>query len=430
MFRPLSALPNLSPTRSTTRRGSLECTLGWGNGLSRDTLTFTRASGAHVINSHGTLVSLGNDTPRLSFTPLLSYGRGLLVEASRTNMVKDSTDFSTGNWFSTANGTSVTVNVANGPDGTAIADKIVEDNATNAHQIIGSTFAYTTATTYCFSVCARAAERSVIQIVAPASAFGANVWGNFDLAAGTVGSLGSAVTGSGITALGNGWYRCWITGTTTAAVTANSIILGVQTSATATNGQTYAGNGASGLYVIYAQTEVGPNPSSIIVTTAATVTRASDIPFIANTPSTLGYTSGPVTFYVEAEMANVSVANQTVFAITDGTSSNRIDLINSSSTQLQGRVRTGGAYQCFNTAGNIGMGKVFKAAFACATNDTSLSVNGSAVALDNTVTMPTGLTQLSLGYGPSLTSAHGLFIRTLTVWPERLPNETLMALTA
>jgi hypothetical protein len=99
-----------------------------------------------------------------------------------------------------------------------------------------------------------------------------NTGRHFNLQTGTPGQQTGNTNTPSITPVGNGWYRCSITYTATAA--SDLIIFNVA------NGDgvfSFAGDNTSGIYLWGAQLEAGAFATSYIPTTTATVTRAADI---------------------------------------------------------------------------------------------------------------------------------------------------------
>jgi SPRY domain/F5/8 type C domain len=130
------------------------------------------------------------------------------------------------------------------PDGTPTADKLIEDTtASSTHRTYVQSGALTNGTTYCWSVYAKAGERS---------AFALEAWNNstakyayVDLSAGTV--ISGSDTNATVTAVDNGWYKCSVTHVGVAGSTASSLALYLMNSATA-GAMTYTGDGTSGIY--------------------------------------------------------------------------------------------------------------------------------------------------------------------------------------
>jgi hypothetical protein len=185
-------------------------------------------------------------TDRLN-VPRLSYMYGscpaLLLEPQRTNLALYSEDFDNAAWAKTR--CSITANSVVSPDGNTTADTLVEDTTASATHPVSQGVTLTAAA-QTFSVYAKAANRSWIQIALLSTA---NASAYFNLSNGTVGTVGSAATAS-IVSVGNGWYRCVITATTAAG--ANT--LGIYpASADATN--VYTGNGTASIYIWGAQCE-------------------------------------------------------------------------------------------------------------------------------------------------------------------------------
>lgn len=192
---------------------------------------------------------------------------GYLAEGSRTNLFLWSALFLQGYWGSLSSATTGTATTTS-PDGILAGDKLIEDATTNTHYIRQQLT--TTAQSYAFSVYAKAGERTRIGL--REDQIGRQAV--FDLSSGTVVSSGGGSTGS-IVAVGNGWYRCTLTGVWGAsAVTRNEIYV-LPNTATVAN-TSYAGDGTSGLYIWGGQLEAGAFATSYIPTTSASVTRNVD----------------------------------------------------------------------------------------------------------------------------------------------------------
>lgn len=191
-------------------------------------------------------------------------GTNLLYTTPRKNEVQQSQTLGDAAWTKSSVG--ITADAITAPDGTLTADKIIEAAASARHELqsTNTTIPITTQTT--MSVYAKAGERQYLYLSpSGTSALSAT----FDLLSGTVANTGGSCTAS-IQSFGNGWYRCKITYTSTAANAA----LWCCVRATAGLGvETYLGDGTSGLYCWGGQAELGAVATSYIpTTTAVTVT--------------------------------------------------------------------------------------------------------------------------------------------------------------
>jgi hypothetical protein len=189
--------------------------------------TFTRAS-----------LAMGYDA-----TGKLTYGPN--------NQALQSQTFDNASWAKT--NATVTANAVTAPDGTATADKLVEAATVGAHYV-GQTLAPVGIPAVA-SVYAKAGERTQLAIQ-----LGSSSAGYFNLSNGTVVSGASA----GISDAGNGWYRCWVSGTPS---NQNFLLY------TAVAGSvSYSGDSTSGIFIWGAQLEAvtyQTTPSTYYPTTTA-----------------------------------------------------------------------------------------------------------------------------------------------------------------
>ena len=161
------------------------------------------------------------------------------------------------NWGKVAS--SVQSNAIVAPDGTLTADKLIEDTSTaTTHGLTGANtpfigLGFVTASWY-----AKAGERTWITVNLSNVSISGNVY-NFDLANGTFShsdtQAGWADHSATMTDVGDGWYRCTITGRLT-STTARTVRFDYRL-ASAENVWTYTGDGTSGSYVWGLQIETG-----------------------------------------------------------------------------------------------------------------------------------------------------------------------------
>lgn len=169
----------------------------------------------------------------------------------RTNLCTNSQTF--GSW--TQNACSVLADADTAPDGTRTADRVLESATTATHGVVGNFFAVMVGTAYTIGVWVKAAGRTSVSL--DGSGFqGLTV---FNLSTGTV------TSGPGtIRAGSNGWYFCSTTFVATQATASVNVYL--------QGGSSYAGDGASGVYLWGAQAEAASAATQYIATTSAAVT--------------------------------------------------------------------------------------------------------------------------------------------------------------
>lgn len=196
----------------------------------------------------------------LDVASLLSFTGG-------QNLVLQSEDFSSASWAKV--NSTVTANSTIAPDGNLTADKLTE-TAINGQHVVNQSFTISASSTYTFSFYAKAAERSKIYAV-PYINTGVfdSYFSYFDLSNGTVyqnATLGSAtLISSSIQSVGNGWYRCSVTGNTNKTGSHNVQIEILNDSWQ----RAYLGVAGSGVYIWGAQLNTGILQPYIPTTTAA-----------------------------------------------------------------------------------------------------------------------------------------------------------------
>jgi hypothetical protein len=173
------------------------------------------------------------------------------TQATRRNLLVDTESFGTSSWTKTSS--TVTENSeANPIESLSTADSIIEVSATSAHNVQQAA-TFTTSAVHTYSVYAKANGRN-LQFVIP-TAVVTSGYANFDLINGVVGDKSAGVTQQ-ITSLGNGWYRCAIE-FTAATGGSQTINLALITASNSARGQSYLGDGTSGIYLWGAQLEAG-----------------------------------------------------------------------------------------------------------------------------------------------------------------------------
>ena len=234
-------------------------------------VSFSRSSIATYFDESGVLVEASADTPRFDHNPATYESRGILIEESRTNLLIYSNNFE--KW--TTSNANVIQNCIISPDGKYYGYKLVDTSTSISHNIYEGGMNFTSGQIYTYSIFAKASERTYLYINLSTSSF-TNINATFNLTTGVVTST-SGSTIARISDIGNGWYKCSITGTATTTGT------GVQSGSIAiSNGSTtvFAGDNKSGLYIYGAQIEAGSFPTSYIPSSETFTSRASTATYL------------------------------------------------------------------------------------------------------------------------------------------------------
>jgi len=399
-----------------------EKTLNNGTGPA---ITFTRASNATFFDANGTLQTAANDTPRFDHDPATGASRGLLIEESRTNSLRNSQG---GGAVVGAPGTNPTNWTTSATTG--IAREVVATGTLNGLAYIDLKFSGTNTSGSAGSI--QVLFESSTQIVAStgqnwsASAYVALIAGSFSnitnerlvlterSAAGAALQSHSAAITSAATTLQRYSISAALAEATTARVT-SSIIGSVADGATID----------ITLRIAAPQLEQGAFATSYIPTTTAAATRAADT---ANVESfSVAYGTTQSTLFAEL-VAYHAMPSARFVQIDDTTSENRVSLGLTSGSIPQNFSSSGGTTTLSSGTSlpAFTANTVYKTAAAYEANNMIAASNGSLGALDSSGAMPIGVLSRMQVSG---NTARGHWIRKVAYWPKRLSNTLLQQLT-
>jgi hypothetical protein len=401
----------------------------WGAQLEqRSAVTaYTPTTTQPITNYIPQLLTAASGVARFDHNPTTFESLGLEIEEQRTNLFTYSEQFSDAAW--TKGLSSITANTIIAPDGALTGDKLVEDTSNGSHLIRQSVTGLTSGSTLTLSVYLKAAERTTAQIYFNDNASTANrVQADFNLSSGTTSSATNFGTFTGasssITSVGNGWYRCTISGVAV-GVTAvgNRVIIGTTT---------YTGDGYSGIYIWGAQLEAGAFATSYIQTVASQVTRAADVASMTGTNFSSWYNAGEGTLY--GEYANsVTPAGgvaRRISHVSDGTDSNRIYIAWGETTARALLVCTANGVSQASISGTAMSASGGKLAGAYKVNDFAVSANGLLTGTDTDGIIPS-VNVLHIGTSAVGTSSHYLngCVKKIAYYPKRIANAELQGVT-
>ena len=379
-------------------------------------VTFTRSTTATFVGSDGLIQTAAIDAPRFDYDPVTLSAKGLLTEEQRTNLLLQSQTFGTSPWFT--NNATITVNTTVAPDGTTTASKLVEDTTNNFHRV--GQVPTLTAVSHTATIYAKPAGRNWIYIANASLSQAAY----FNVSTGVIGTVVGATTAT-IAPAGNGWYRCSITSTPSAAAQNYSFY-----TANADLSFSYTGDGTSGLFIWGAQLETGPFATSYIPTGESQVTRTVDVPSMTGTNFSSWYNQSEGTLLSSVLAGPVSPTDsQAAIFVTDATATNLINIRRNTAFNVASLLQTSGGLGAglvpvAPTASNV----VYKNATAYALNNARSATNGTLSGLDTNVSTPP-VDRLFIGVNSTGTSVCNGHIRQIVYYNTRLSDAQLQALT-
>lgn len=377
--------------------------------------TFSRASVGTYYDSTGVLQTASSGTPRFDWDPVTHAAKGILIEESRTNLLKYSNDISNAAWVKAR--VLATANAALAPDNTMTATHL-SDNGVSGGAYTRQAISYTANTTYTISIYAKKAELDRVRL----DWYASTGWSSdgmvvFNLTTGTTSTSGT-VSNYSMTPVGNGWYRCSATATFGAvsqssnypAVTMHINLL----------------DSTSGFYVWGGQIEQGAFPTSLIPTTAATVTRAADS-FTVPTGGWFNAQEGA--FSIQGIIPSAAATVRRFATFSDGTINNTIQLANAASnTASYMEVRDSFAIQVSMSGGTFAAASYIKSAAAYKADDFALVTNGSVAGTDTAGTVPV-INKLTLGSHNAGGNYIDGYLKSFRYYPARVTDTQLQLLT-
>ena len=358
----------------------------------------------------------------------IDYSTGepvLLLEPQRTNLCTYSEQFDNSIW--NKSNVTVTANTTISPSGVVNADTITADGTNVSHYLYNNNlYSVISGNRYTISTYAKKNTNNFIQLTGFFTTFGANVWANFDLNNGVLGSIGSATTAE-IKSIGNGWYRCSITGTAiTSAV--NVDVLTLVTSATSIRGE--LNTLTTSVYLWGFQSEAGSYATSYIPTTSASVTRNTDQVSKTGISSLIGQTEGVIFLDIFASAKNADGLSFATWIIA-GDAAENFQIYNSGTTLNWYARNTAGLIIDQSADQTIVEGTRYKIAFAYKSGDYALYINGVQKRTNANANVPVGVSQFNLsagGYGASPAIVKNEY-NAAALWKTRLTNDQLAQLT-
>jgi hypothetical protein len=391
----------------------------WGAQLEqRSAVTaYTATTTQPITNYIPVLQTASAGQARFDHNPTTDESLGLLVEEARTNLVTYSADFSNAAWVKLR--ANITANTIVAPDGTLTGNKLVEDTTPNQSHLIYQ-LVTVSAISYTASVYVKAAEWTSFQMQLGSG----GPRGDFNISSVTATTILGATSAS-ITSVGNGWYRCSVTGTPTAG----SMPLWMYKTSAA-----YNGDGYSGIYIWGAQIEAGSNPTSYIPTVASAVTRNAETCSMQDTSSFYNVSEGTLYAKVSAipQTGNATVSYPAIGFTPAALNSPRcIQIFKSSNSNIwYYLVRTASgdsALISFSGAAS----STATIAFAYKINDFAASLNGATALTDTSGDLPLGSEIPALCIGSfNLGGRINGTINKIAYYPVRITNANLQALTS
>jgi hypothetical protein len=364
--------------------------------------SFSRASTATYFNSAGVLQTAAVDAPRFTYEPITHAPQGILLEESRTNILRYSSDISTG--WSVRPGLTKTLNAAVAPNGANEAALIQIAAGSDKYVSQSNTQTMTNGQSWTFSVWLWSNTVSTVKLYLYASSPLTNVASSFKTITSTPQRFSITLTLAGLT-------------------TETSLFTRVDTEDA--GGEVNTGD----FYMWGAQLEQGKFPTSYIPTTTASVTRAADV---MSVPLGAWFSASTGTFFADATPYNANSIVQgayspSIAAIVDAGGLYVSRLGRTQGTPGQGLYQSSACG--FTALGAWANGTSSKIAGTYAANSMAAVLAANPLATCTTSTVTTGMSVMNIGNYYSGQGYWSSTIAKLKYYPARVSDTQLQLLT-
>ena len=392
----------------------------WGIQVSSTGETVLNETSGSIHREYASsLVSKANNIGRFE-VGTDGQSEGILIESQATNLYGNSLDM-TG---VAGTRTNIDSNVAVGPTGELTADALrLNDTDSNTHYREYS-FTAAASTTYTFSVYLKAAGLSHAAI--RSNNLFSTEYVYFNLSNGTV--EGSPAMSNSMTAVGNGFYRCSVTATTTGSGAASFVIYITDSAASTivTTGDSYRAILGQAI-----QIEAGSHPSSFIETSGgSTATRAAESLSVGLSDINQNPIGNAVSAVAEFDTNANDAQFRRVMVLKSGTTGLRIDPQVYSGTGYVYVANTGGGTTELTNKSGAGTG-FHKVAIGLDGTTANASFDGAtASTMSNADTASVQFDTLQIGsYSATQLHLDG-HVKRVALYNEALSDTNLQALTS
>jgi len=385
-------------------------------------VTFTRSGNtATVVNSSGSVASINADLPRFDYNPSTLVCRGLLIEESRTNVIRNNT------MLGAVAGTPGTIPSLWGYIivGSGLTRTIVGTGTENGITYIDVNISGTSSTTTPLSISFDIASASTGQSWSASSYLrlvSGSLAGVFiQLGIIELTAIGGFVTGANYT-ITNPTSASLISQRQSATRTLSGGVTVAQVQSTFNSGCTAGAVLNFTLRIGLPQLELGAFPTSAIPTSTSQVTRNADVATMTGTNFSDWYTATTGAASVWA-IPQTATGTRPVIQF-DDTTANEIIALRGNVANPELYIVDGGTPQAQIDAGTIVANTAYKLTGAWNTDSCAAAQNGAAAVTDDTATIPTP-TQLRIGSdGTNYASA---WVQKIYYYPQRLINAEVQA---
>ena len=390
---------------------------------------YTPTTTAAITNYIPVLQTAASGVARFDCNPVTRESLGLLIEESRTNLLTYSSAFDNAAWVKTAATITTAATVA--PDGTQTAQLLVEDTtAAIEHRIRETNIVKTANQVLSYSAYVKPAGRYFVLFMEYS---GSGLGTSFDVVnnqyTDNAPAAGWTRGQTTLTSVGNGWYRCTISGTTDINTIINTRVQLSNVYPSTFNTPAYTGNGYSGIFIWGAQLEAGSFATSYIPTVASQVTRAADSASMTGTNFSSWYNQSQGTIYTDVSNSNIGSGSSgwsVPVSIEDGIGGyGNVTLIRGGAGNV---VQTSGVGTTFSQT----PGTVYKTAIRINAANYQSVVNGTLSALS---TVPTAVpfNQNRMGIGWIFQNSSSFLngsVKRIAYYPVALTSTQLQAITS